>query len=509
MTGIFLYYNKTEEKKPDFLALCAKTIDHRGGNRGSFINENNFFAYITFNQAEAQNMDYLEVIHDDNNNFIGLDGQIFNIDQITAQILNKKPELGQKFNPLYQGYILFGKSFFKMLEGIFSLVIKKGSQILAIKDPVGSKPLYIIDTSKYLAISSELKALTQFPESPAYLQPGEIFNFDGFASKYEKFASVDELNQLPLKTEADIVEIKTKLWQLVHQAVKNAIKIRGKISSLLSGGIDSTIIAAVAMQYVPNLDVYTVAVENSQDLKYAKMFAEINREKVNHHIYEFNLDDMLKILPKVIYHLETFDAALIRSAIPMYYLASKIDPSTSVLLTGEGGDELFGGYEYLKDLDENALKKELNDMLLIEHATGLQRVDRIPYAFGIEARAPWFDYPIVKYSFQIPSSMKLKKDGDNIMEKWIIRETFKNDLPEELVWRKKAKFSQGVGSEFLMRDYINGKISDAEFSTESEIVPKIYVKSKEELFYWRIFKDFFNPKEKFIQELPRTSNFVL
>ena len=110
-----------------------------------------------------------------------------------------------------------------------------------------------------------------------------------------------------------------------------------------------------------------------------------------HHIFHVNLEELLRIIPEVIYHLETFDAALIRSALPMYYVTSKIDFETGLLLTGEGGDELFGGYDYLKDLPKSKLQNEFVNMLKKEHATGLQCVDRIPYAFQLEARAPWFD----------------------------------------------------------------------------------------------------------------------
>ena len=143
-------------------------------------------------------------------------------------------------------------------------------------------------------------------------------------------------------------------------------------------------------------------------------------------------------------------------------------------------------------------------MLKKEHATGLQRVDRIPYAFNLEARAPWFDQKIIDFAFSIPIHLKIHKLHETITEKWIVRETFKDIIPDSIYRRKKQKFPQGVGSQFLLRDYCNQEISDDEFNSRKEIFPGVFVKNKEELYYWRVFNSIFQPTKDFVKKIPRT-----
>jgi asparagine synthase (glutamine-hydrolysing) len=330
-----------------------------------------------------------------------------------------------------------------------------------------------------------------------------IYNFKNDTLLEEKYFKHEKYLEVPTLDRVNIFRIKKRLYKLVDRAVKNSIKVPCKVGALLSGGIDSSVICALAQKSIPDLDLYSVVTENSSDLPHAINFAEMY-PNTNHHIYHVNLHDLMNIIPEVIYHLETFDAALIRSALPMYYISSKVKDETGILLTGEGGDELFGGYDYLKDLPPQKLKKEFVNMLKIEHATGLQRVDRIPYAFTLEARAPWFDQSIIDFAFSIPINIKFHQLNNNITEKWIIRETFKEIIPESIYKRKKQKFSQGVGSQFLLRDYYNREISDEDFNSNKEIFPGIFVKNKEELYYWRVFNSIFQPTKDFISKIPRT-----
>jgi asparagine synthase (glutamine-hydrolysing) len=506
MSGFMIVKAKPQYSLPPDLEARSNLLAHRGRAGSYTINTPAFFAKYFLNSAQNSNHTLVETLKTEISQNIFLDGLIFldqqPISDATTLISMVKHEK---------------TAFFRRLSGMFSIVIQDGETFYAAKDSVGFNPLYYLDTPEYVIFASELKVLNEFPGIPKYLEPGQVVIFDGTTLKIEWFLPVTELcrpsEELNCPSIA-VSELTSTLYRLLDEKVKLTMQGPGKVSALLSGGIDSTVICALALNHLETqpgekLDVYTVAVEGSNDLKHAKLFAAQHADKLNHHIHMLSFEEMKRIIPKVIYHLETFDAALIRSAIPMFYVCSQMTADTEVLLTGEGGDELFGGYSYLKDLDAESLRQEFIDFLKIEHATGLQRVDRIPYAFGIEARAPWFDLDLVKFSFTVPLELKLKADKGTVIEKWIIRDAFKGILPPEIAWRKKAKFSEGVGSEFLMRNFLNQTISDAEFAKEKEIFPGQFVKSKEELYYWRIFQELFKPKEKFIKNLPRTSVFTL
>jgi asparagine synthase (glutamine-hydrolysing) len=296
---------------------------------------------------------------------------------------------------------------------------------------------------------------------------------------------------------------------LIKKVITDNIRNGEEIGVLLSGGIGSVIIAYVTKYLVPNLKVYTVGNEGSKDLLFAKKLAKIYN--LDHSIVKISFKDMLDVLPEVIYALETYDVALIRSAIPMFIISQYIKDNNNnidVLLTGEGGDELFGGYEYLEDFEtQNSLNQELLNLINNEYKTGLQRVDRIPYYFSIEARAPLFDRRLVEFSFIIPSELKIFKNKYGKANKWILRKAFEEEIPEEFIWRKKQKFSDGAGSQFSFRNYIENRISAKEFKNKKQITSSITLRSKEELYYWQVFKSKFNLTEKTLLEIGITNNF--
>ena len=149
------------------------------------------------------------------------------------------------------------------------------------------------------------------------------------------------------------------------------------------------------------------------------------------------------------------------------------------------------------------------NLLRSEHLTGLQRVDRIPYYFSIEARAPLFDRRLVEYSFKIPPELKIKKESYGTADKWILRKAFEDEIPDEFVWRKKQKFSDGAGTQFLLRNLIERVISDEEFNSQKQIAPSLTLRSKEELFYWRIFNSQFNPTKETLSEIGITKNYII
>lgn len=255
----------------------------------------------------------------------------------------------------------------------------------------------------------------------------------------------------------------------------------GVVGSWLSGGLDSSVMATLASQHTQSFHTFAAGMPGSPDLKYARMLAD--HIKAEHHEVVVKIDDLLNALPDVIYHLESFDGWLVRSSI-MNFLVSRLAAQyVTSIFSGEGGDELFGGYHYLKSLKPSNLADELIDITSRLHNTALQRVDRCASAFGTDAYVDFLEPDVVDFALRIPTRYKVH-DG---VEKWILRQAIADDLPDAILNRPKAKFWQGAGVQDLLERHAEEQISDADFSRERRLPNGWQLRSKEELLYYRIF----------------------
>jgi len=346
---------------------------------------------------------------------------------------------------------------------------------------VGVVPLYLaINESNEVCFASEVKALLPITKSVAEFLPGQIISHNEIKTYFE-FEKGEPLSGSPQ-------EIAMELKELLRKTMRKRI-ISDDVGVWLSGGLDSSAIAALARPYAKTLHTFTGGLKGASDFKYAKQAADFLKAK--HHEVIIDTDIMLKFLPDVIYHLESFDALLVRSSIINLCVAWSTSNYVSDVFTGEGGDELFAGYTYLKNLPLAELDNELIAITKRLHNTALQRVDRTASAFGLTAHVVFVDSDVVDFAMRIPAKYKIK-DG---VEKWILRQAMTGLLPESILGRPKAKFWEGAGVESLLADYANEHITDYDFSNERNLKNGWKLNTKEELFYYRIFKEHFGELE--------------
>lgn len=331
------------------------------------------------------------------------------------------------------------------LDGMFAFVMATSEKLIAARDPIGIKPLYIGRRDETYCFASEIKALSPYVDEIHEFPPGHVFDSTRGMSRYYTLPKVTE----DIRDESEAIRI---IRQTLTEAVEKRLRSDVPLGVFLSGGLDSSIIAAIASRHRPGIKSFAVGLENSPDLIAARRVADYLG--TDHHERVLSPEDIQRDLPRILYHLESFDQDLVRSAVPCYYVSQLAAEHVKVVLTGEGADELFAGYSYHKDYENpGALQAELRRSVLSMHNINLQRVDRMTMAHGLEARVPFLDRTMLDIAFRIPVALKLP--ADSRIEKWILRKAFEHLLPREIVWREKSQFDQGSGvAELLAREEV-------------------------------------------------------
>ncbi len=420
--------------------------------------------------------------------WIILNGEIYNYHDLQTK-LDKPVSTDSDTEVVLRLYVQYGPDCVSLLDGMFAFAIADADHLFLARDPLGIKPLYYTTHRQRLYFASEIKSLIGLSPDIKEFPPGYWWHSD---QGFYKYGQVDKpeppihLSAPPRPGRADLKDIQEALRDAVHKRLIADVGVPVGVS--LSGGLDSSIVAALAREVKPDLDTFVVGTAESEDIAVSYMVSEYL--DTHHHAYIYTFDEMLKILPEVIYHLESFDAALIRSSIPNYFLAQLASDHVKVILTGEGADELFAGYEYLKPVDDpDRLHSELWTITSSLHNTNLQRADRMTMAHGLEARVPFLDTDVIDLAFNLPPEWKLQED--DWPEKELLRRSVAELLPDEVVDRPKQKFSDGAGSINLVAEHANDTISDDEFLRERNVGENVELRSKEELLYYRIFRGIF------------------
>jgi len=414
-----------------------------------------------------------------------------------------------------------GVDFFEDINGIYAFALYDSEKQLFLvgRDHIGIIPLYQgWDENGQYYVASELKALegvcTHYEEFPpgSYYQSGDAEPTLWYHRTWTDYAQVKDAT-------TDIQKVRHDL----EAAVKRQLMTDVPYGVLLSGGLDSSIIAAITMKYAkkrveskdmddawwPRLHSFAIGLEGSPDLIAAAKAAEYIGTV--HHEVHFTIQEALDALPDVVYHLETYDITTIRASTPMYLIARFIKSmGIKMVLSGEGSDELFGGYLYFhKAPDAEQFHEETVRKLSKLHLYDCLRANKSLASWGVEGRVPFLDFEFIDTAMtQNPTDkMSSKVPGKEKIEKWILREAFKDYLPPEIAWRQKEQFSDGVGYNWIdtLRKLTGEKVSDQQFATAKHRFPINTPMNKEEYYYRSLFEQCF-PSESAARCVPHEAS---
>jgi asparagine synthase (glutamine-hydrolysing) len=402
--------------------------------------------------------------------------------------------------PLFQRH---GADFLNSLNGIFAFALYdiEADRYLVARDPIGVMPLYYgHDREGRLLVASEMKALIDNCEDVTEFPPGSYL--DSSTGSIERYYT-------PSWREYTAVQDKTirpeRLREALEHAVDRQLMTDVPYGVLLSGGLDSSVIAAIASRLAPRriesegkeaawwprVHSFAIGLQGSPDLAAARIAAEYL--DTVHHTFEYTVQQGLDALSEVIYHLETYDVTTIRASTPMYLMARRIKATgVKMVLSGEGADEIFGGYLYFhKAPDAREFHAETVRKLDQLHSFDCLRANKSMAAWGVEARVPFLDREFLDVAMSFDASAKMIPEGG--IEKRILREAFEGLLPNEILWRQKEQFSDGVGYSWIdsLRDTAGTEVTDEEMAAVAEHFPINPPFTKEGYFYRRIFEKHF------------------
>jgi len=400
-------------------------------------------------------------------------------------------------------YLQNGHEFLNRLRGMFAFVLydENSDAWLIARDPIGIIPLYYgFDEWQQLFVASEMKALMEvcsevheFPPGH-YWASGEDVPQRYYQRPWMEFEAVE-------RAETDVARLRRAL----EDAVVSHLMTDVPYGVLLSGGLDSSIVAALTQRHArrrvednersdawwPRLHSFAIGLEGSPDLAAAKTAAE--HIGTVHHGFEFTLQEGLDALEEVVYHLETYDVTTIRAATPMFLMARKIRAmGIKMVLSGEGADEIFGGYLYFhKAPDARAFHEETVRKLARLHQYDCLRANKAMAAWGVEARVPFLDRGFLDVAMSINPRDKMV--GPGRIEKQVLREAFADLLPESIAWRQKQQFSDGVGYGWIdaVREFTAQQVSDRQMAHAAQRFPLNTPKTPEAYYFRHLFESHF------------------
>ena len=506
MCGIVCAFNlkqPSEKLRPQLLAM-SKNIRHRGPDWSGIFNNNKSIMTHERLAIVDPTSGKQPLFSEDKKLVLAANGEIYNHIELRKQFegsynFQTKSDC-EVILSLYQEK---GPSFLDELNGIFGFAlydVEKDAYFVA-RDHMGIIPLYMgWDENGTFYVASELKALEGVCTKIELFPPGHyLHSSDGELKRWHDrdWKEYDAVKD----NKTDIKKLRTALEAAVHRQLMSDVPY----GVLLSGGLDSSITSAIAKKYAdkriesndtdkawyPQLHSFAIGLEGSPDLAAARKVAD-HLDTVHHEI-KFTIQEGIDALHDVIYHLETYDITTIRASTPMYLLARAIKAmGIKMVLSGEGADEIFGGYLYFhkapsaKDFHEETVRKL--DKL---HMYDCLRANKSLAAWGIEGRVPFLDKEFMDVAMRINPDDKMI-NGER-MEKWVLRKAFEDVLPESVAWRQKEQFSDGVGYSWIdnLKEMVEEEVSDEQLANAHYKFPIQPPTTKEEFYYRSIFTEHF------------------
>ena len=503
IVGIFQIKEQTKELRKKALKMSQK-IRHRGPDwSGIYVGKTAILAHERLSIVDPQSGGQ-PLYSPDKKQALAVNGEIYNHRDIRDRYAGKYEfQTGSDCEVILALYRDKGIDFLEDLNGIFAFALydEEKDEYLIARDPIGVIPLYIgKDNEGRVYVASELKALEGFCDEYEPFLPGHYYwSREGKMTRWYKrdWTSYDAVKDNPASV------------QDVHDALEAAVQ-RQLMSDvpygvLLSGGLDSSVISAIAKKYSamrvetdntaaawwPQLHSFAVGLKGAPDLVKAKEVAD--HIGTVHHEINYTVQEGLDAIRDVIYYIETYDVTTVRASTPMYLLSRVIKSmGIKMVLSGEGADEVFGGYLYFhkaptpRDFHEETVRK-----LSKLHLYDCLRANKSLSAWGVEGRVPFLDKEFLDVAMRLNPAAKMCPG--NTIEKKIVREAFADMLPESVAWRQKEQFSDGVGYSWIdsLKEMTSQAVTDEQMAHAAERFPINPPMNKEEYFYRSIFEEHF------------------
>ena len=506
IVGIFDIKEQSSELRKKALRMSQK-IRHRGPDwSGIYCGSHAILCHERLSIVDPQSGKQ-PLYSPDGKQVLAVNGEIYNHQQIRQETASEyEYQTGSDCEVILALYRAHGINFLERLSGIFAFALydEERDEYLIARDPIGVIPLYIgHDQDGKTYVASELKALEGFCDEYEPFLPGHyLYSREGVMHRWytRDWMEYDAVKDNP----ADIDKLRVGLQEAVKQQLMSDVPY----GVLLSGGLDSSIISAIAQKYAakrvedggqtgawwPRLHSFAVGLKGAPDLEKARCVAE--HIGTVHHEINYTIQEGLDAIRDVIYFTETYDVTTVRASTPMYLLARVIKSmGIKMVLSGEGADEIFGGYLYFhKAPSAQAFHEETVRKLSKLHWYDCLRANKSLSAWGVEGRVPFLDRDFLDIAMRLNPQAKMCP-GD-VMEKKILRKAFADMLPEEIVWRQKEQFSDGVGYSWIdtLKKITSEQVSDEQMAHAAERFPIHTPLCKEEYFYRSIFEEHFPSK---------------